>query len=508
MERSAGVILHPSSLPNRVGIGNFGNSAYRFVDFLSNSGFKIWQMCPLGPTSYGDSPYQCFSAFAGNPYFIDWDYFVEKGLIENDAIDPLRALPEERVDYGRLYQVFWPLIDRVYERFRSKASEFRPLHNDFELFIGKHAEWLYDYANFRALKEQYNHQSRADWPEDLSVKNKHKFKYKAFSKSQAHNFKSFISKASEKHAFTQFIFYKQFEALKKYANSKNIQLMGDLPLFVALDSSDVWANPELFELDAQANPINVAGVPPDYFSEDGQLWGNPLFDWKVHKKDNFKWWRRRIKHNLEQYDCLRIDHFRGFESYWSVPADQKNAKKGQWLKAPGEALFKLLKSEFPSLPIIAEDLGIITPEVTQLLKSTGFPGMSVLQFAFADNPHNSYLPHNHQKNQVVYTGTHDNNTSIGWFNDLDAQSKSFVQRYLNISGEFIGWDLFRTAVKSVADISMVPLQDLMSLDCAARLNNPGTAEGNWNWRYQAESLEQLETESQLYLKELLSLNGR
>ena len=498
MERSAGVILHPSSLPNQQGIGNFGQSAYQFVDFLSNAGFKLWQMCPLGPTSYGDSPYQCFSAFAGNPYFIDWHYFVELDLIESNELDPLSALRTDKVDYGGLFDAFGPLIEKVYTNFLLKSSENEKLRKAYESFIDENTDWLYDYANFRALKEQFNNQSRAIWPNELSVKQKNK----------DYDFKSFISKASEKHAFTQFIFYKQFHALKNYANDKGIKLIGDLPLFVALDSSDVWANPELFELDAQAQPINVAGVPPDYFSEEGQLWGNPLYDWKAHKEDHFKWWKRRIKHNLNQYDYLRIDHFRGFESYWSVPSDHKNAINGTWKKAPGVELFRQLKQEFKSIPIIAEDLGIITDAVRILLNKTGFPGMSVLQFAFGEDSKNSYLPHNHIKNQVVYSGTHDNNTSIGWFNNLDARSKTFVQRYLNISGEYIGWDLFRSAVKSVAQVSIVPLQDLMSLSTSARLNNPGTAEGNWSWRYQQESLEQLSADSQTYIQELLKLHGR
>jgi 4-alpha-glucanotransferase len=496
MERSAGVIVHPSSIPSNYGIGNFGSSAYQLIDFLKDSGFRLWQMCPLGPTSYGDSPYQSFSAYAGNPYFIDLEFLIEQKLLKQEDHNPLEELPHERVDYGQLYQHFWRILNKAFEGYQINGSS--ELKASFETFLEDQANWVIDYSNYRALKEQFGNSSRCDWPKDFTIKKTIK----------GNNYKVLISKASEKHAFSQFIFYKQFYDLKKYANQKGIQLVGDLPIFVALDSADVWAHPNLFDLSNSGEPNCIAGVPPDYFSEIGQLWGNPLYEWKAHKKEQFSWWISRIKHNLELYDYVRIDHFRGFESYWSVPANATTAINGSWRKAPGSELFQKLKSELPHLPIIAEDLGIITPAVKQLMQETGFPGMAVLHFAFGDSNDNAYLPHNHISNQVVYTGTHDNNTSIGWFNKLDASTKAHVQKYLGISGEHIGWDLLRSAFRSVANLAIIPLQDLMSLDERGRFNNPGTQHGNWDWRYTHNDLEKLKTESQDYLKEILDLYGR
>ncbi|MDG1701969.1 MAG: 4-alpha-glucanotransferase [Opitutae bacterium] len=498
MERLAGVILHPSSFPNDHGIGNFGTSAYRFIDVIAESGFKLWQMCPLGPTSYGDSPYQCFSAFAGNPYFINWDDLKEHGWIESKDLAHLKSLSKDKVDYGALFSAFWPVVNKAFIGFKKELELSEELRNELFDFYKNHDFWLYDYCNFRALKEHFGNRSHLEWKNENESKNA----------TQKRNKGTFISPEAEKHAFTQFIFFKQFRKLKQYANNKGIQLIGDLPIFVALDSADVWANPALFDLSPEGFPNKVAGVPPDYFSEDGQLWGNPLFNWTAHKKEKFKWWTQRIKHNLDLYDCVRIDHFRGFESCWAVPVGETTAIHGQWEKAPGKGLFNAIKGQVERMPIIAEDLGVITPEVEALLKETGFPGMSVLHFAFGGDATNPYLPHNLKRNQVVYSGTHDNDTSLGWFKSLDSDSQEHLKKYLGISGENIGWDLFRASVESVANYAIVPMQDLFSLESEARFNNPGTQSGNWDWRYCSENLEEFYHESHGYIKDTLKCYGR
>ena len=498
MERLAGVILHPSSFPNDHGIGNFGVSAYRFIDVIAESGFKLWQMCPLGPTSYGDSPYQCFSAFAGNPYFIDWNQLVESGFLDKEDLSVLESLPKDKVDYGALFAAFWPIVDKAFIAFKEALEQSKQLKNEWSDFYRLHDFWLFDYCNFRALKERFGNRSHLEWKNESESHNTTRNKRKH----------TFISVEAEKHAFTQFIFYKQFHQLKQYANDKGIQLIGDLPIFVALDSADVWANPSLFDLNSEGIPNKVAGVPPDYFSENGQLWGNPLFDWKEHKKQKFKWWTQRIKHNLKLYDCVRIDHFRGFESCWAVPAEESTAINGQWEKAPGSELFNAIKSQVKDISIIAEDLGVITPEVEALLTKTGFPGMAVLQFAFGGDSSNPYLPHNLKKNLVVYSGTHDNDTSLSWYDSLPQSTQEHVRHYLGVSGDTIGWDLFRAAIKSVANYAIVPMQDLFSLGAEARFNNPGTESGNWDWRYNPESLEAFFDTSHEYIRSTLNCYGR
>lgn len=498
MERLAGVILHPSSFPNHHGIGNFGPSAYQFIDIIAESGFKLWQMCPLGPTSYGDSPYQCFSAFAGNPYFINWNELIENGYMQNEDIAELALLPRDKVDYGALFSLFWPIVDKAFNGFKKELKRSDKLKTDLADFYQKHDFWLYDYCNFRALKESYGNRSHLEWSHEAQSHNASPNKKRY----------AFVSPEAEKHAFTQFIFYQQFYQLKQYANNKGIKLIGDLPIFVALDSADVWANPSLFDLNSEGQPNKVAGVPPDYFSENGQLWGNPLFDWKVHKKQKFKWWIQRIKHNLDLYDCVRIDHFRGFESCWSVPAGEATAINGQWEKAPGSELFRTIENQVKDISIIAEDLGVITPQVETLLTETGFPGMAVLQFAFGGDANNPYLPHNLKRNQVVYSGTHDNNTSIAWYDSLPENTQEHVRKYLGVSGENIGWDLFRTCIQSVANYAIVPMQDLFSLGEEARFNNPGTESGNWDWRYTPEILDRFFQDSHSYVQDTLKYYGR
>jgi len=498
MERSAGIILHPSSLPNNYGIGSFGKSAYLFVDTLKECGFKLWQVCPLGPTGYGDSPYQCLSAFAGNPYFIDWDTLLEERLVEKGDLKCLFNLSHSHVEYASLYKLFWPLIKKAFTCFKLRGSKSSALPIELEKFYNSAEGWLYDYCNFRSLKDRFNQTSRCEWPENFRIK----------SKIPNLVNDGFISEDAEMHGFTQYLFFNQFHKLKKYANKNGIQLIGDIPIFVALDSSDVWANPDLFKINRSGFADKVAGVPPDYFSKKGQLWGNPLFDWKFHEKENFHWWINRIKHNLELYDCSRIDHFRGFESFWAIDAQSETAINGVWESAPGSRFFNLLSKQCPNLPIIAEDLGVITPEVKALLSETKFPGMAVLQFAFGGSNSNPYLPHNLKTNQVVYSGTHDNDTSLGWFQSLDYQTKKHVQEYLGISGENIGWDLFRCAIASVSNYAIVPLQDLMSLGKDARFNNPGTIKGNWSWRFRKEDINELKLNSAKYIKRELELYGR
>ncbi|MEM1221761.1 MAG: 4-alpha-glucanotransferase [Verrucomicrobiota bacterium] len=497
-ERSAGVLLHLSSLPSDFGIGNLGGSAFRFVDFLSRSGLKIWQLCPLGPTGYGDSPYQCFSAFAGNPYFVDLQPLLDGGLLNVSEIEPLRALPHDRVDYGALYHAFWPVLEKAYDRFKaSGAKEFLD-YGDFAKFKKSQANWLSDYTLFIALKDYFDGRCWLDWPKE----------FRDYMLVEKPKLKRSVTNKANFHAFIQYLFFAQLKKLRAYAGTKGVEIMGDIPIFVALDSADVWANTDLFELKPNMKPKAVAGVPPDYFSEDGQLWGNPLFKWKVHHATGFKWWLRRLGSNLKFFDIVRLDHFRGFESYWSVPANAKTARGGKWIKAPGLEFFEAASKKFPNAKIVAEDLGVITDEVNELLQATGLPGMAVLHFAFGGSEKNAYLPHNHKPNSVVYPGTHDNNTSKAWYASLDELTKDHVRRTLSVPGDAIEWDLIRAAYASVARMAIFPLQDLMSLGGEARLNTPGAAKGNWQWRYHPEQLDALEGQSSSYLRELAGYHNR
>ena len=496
--RTAGILLHLSALPSNTGIGNFGSSAYRFIDFMNASGLGVWQMCPLGPTGYGDSPYQSFSAFAGNPYFIDLEPLVSAGFTNSDELVALRELPNEKVDYGALYSAFWPILERAYDRFKSSGADKFNGYGSLKAFRDTNANWIEDYALFMALKAKFEGRPWLEWPD----------KYRDCKKARKLEHSDELSKLIESHIFYQYLFFGQLEQLRAYADKKNVQIFGDAPIFVALDSADVWANPSLFQLDKTKKPIEVAGVPPDYFSDDGQLWGNPLYDWKVHQKTKFSWWIDRIKANLKFYDIVRLDHFRGFESYWSVPADETTARNGKWIKSPGLELFQAIQKACPDAKLVAEDLGVITDTVNQLRKAVGLPKMAVLQFAFGSGADNSYLPHKHDPNTVVYCGTHDNDTTLGWYGQLDEKTQDHVRRYLSISGNYIGWDLARTAIQSTANMAVITLQDLMNLGSEARFNQPGTSMGNWQWRYLPEQLDTLENESSVYLKELMKMYGR
>lgn len=496
--RTSGVLLHISSLPSETGIGNFGPAAYRFIDFMEASGIRIWQICPLGPTGYGDSPYQSLSAFAGNPYFIDLKPLLSAGLIKSDELDKLSGLSREKVDYGTLHTTFWPILPQAYNRFKDSGADELNDYGSFKAFRSEHSVWIEDFGLFMALKSQFEGSPWLDWPEN----------YRDIRKAKKLEYSDELVEAIESHIFYQYLFFRQLEQLRNYAKAKGIQIFGDIPIFVALDSVDVWANPTLFLLDNKGKPNKVAGVPPDYFSKDGQLWGNPLYDWKIHQETQFKWWIDRIKANLRFYDIIRLDHFRGFESYWSVPAKEKTARNGEWVNSPGLELFKTIHAACPKAKLVAEDLGVITDKVNKLRKAVGLPKMAVLHFAFGDGPDNPYLPHNYSPNTVVYSGTHDNDTTLGWYHQLDTATQDHVRRYLSVSGNYIGWDLTRAAIQSTANIAIMTLQDLMSLGSEARFNQPGKSMGNWQWRYLPEQLNTLADESSLYLKDLLKLYGR
>ncbi|MFP4167108.1 MAG: 4-alpha-glucanotransferase [Opitutales bacterium] len=496
--RGTGVLLHMSSLPSDTGIGNLGPGAYRYIDFLAACGMRIWQLCPLGPTGYGDSPYQSFSAFAGNPYFIDPDPLLEAGLFEESELRPLRNLPSDHVDYGTLYSTFWPNLYTAFERFRDSGNDTLADFGSLREFRRKNAFWIEDFAWFMALKNEFEGASWSDWPKKF--RDREQARQQPASKELEQN--------AEAHVFYQYVFFGQLRKLRRYAADQGVEIMGDVPIFVALDSADVWARPELFQLKKDGKPKAVAGVPPDYFAADGQLWGNPLFDWKAHKAENFAWWIERIRSNLGFYDIVRLDHFRGFESYWSVPANETTARNGRWVKSPGLELFTALRSACPNAKLVAEDLGVITDAVTALREATGLPGMAVLHFAFGGDADNPYLPHNYDKNLVVYSGTHDNDTTWGLYASLDEETKDHIRRYLAVSGEDIAWDLFRAAIRSSAYMAIVTLQDLLNLGSEARLNRPGSPEGNWQWRYKPEQLDELERDKSGYIRELLGLYGR
>lgn len=497
-ERTAGVLLHVSSLPSETGIGNFGAAAYRFVDFLEAAGLSIWQMCPLGPTGYGDSPYQCFSAFAGNPYFIDLQPLVADGLIEDTDLDALRILSKKQVNYGALHENFWTVLHHAYNCFKKSGENDLVEYGSFRDFRKTHVQWIEDYALFLALKSKFGGRPWTEWPSEFSD----------YRKARKQSLTDEVLESVEAHIFYQYLFFGQLKQLRSYATAKGVQIFGDVPIFVALDSADVWANRTLFQLKKDGTPKAVAGVPPDYFSEEGQLWGNPLYDWDVHLETGFAWWIERIKATMEFYDIVRLDHFRGFESYWSVPAGEATARNGKWMPSPGAKLFQAIQKACPDAKLVAENLGIITDEVKELIQITGVPGMAVLHFAFGEDASNPYLLHNSRRNNVIYSGTHDNDTTLGWYRQLDENTKDHLRRYLSVSGNYINWDLIRAAIQSTSNMAIITLQDLLSLGSEARFNKPGSSTSNWQWRYLPEQLDTLQNESAVYLKELLKLFGR
>ena len=471
-ERSSGILLHPTSLPGKYGIGSLGKEAYKFVDFLKKSNQKLWQIFPLGPTGYGDSPYQCFSSFAGNPYLIDFDLLIEQNLLtEEDLKDVNFGGNEEYIDYGAIYNQKYPLLRKAYENF--KANGNKELKEKLETFKTENSSWLDDYSLYISLKNHFNGLPWNEWEDDIRTR----------KEAAINKYKAELANEIEYHNFIQFLFFTQWNNVKKYANDNGIKIIGDIPIFVAVDSSDAWANPEIFLFDPELKPVKVAGVPPDYFSATGQLWGNPLYDWDKLKELNYKWWVDRVRANLSTCDIIRIDHFRGFEAYWAVPYGDDTAINGQWVKGPGIDLFNKIKEELGELPIIAEDLGLMTQGVIDLRDATGFPGMKILGFAFDSEEENDYLPHTYTKNCVVYTGTHDNDTLIGWFTKAKEKDKQFARDYLNSqTDDNIHWDAIRGAWSSVANMAIAPIQDFLGLGSEARINTPGVASGNWQWR--------------------------
>ena len=471
-ERSSGILFHPTSLPGKYGIGTLGKEAYAFIDFLKKSKQKLWQIFPLGPTGYGDSPYQSFSSFAGNPYLIDFDLLIEAHLLsEEDLRDIFFGDNEEYIDYGAIYNQKYPLLRKAYENF--KSSDNNEMKDSLENFKRENSSWLNDYSLYISLKNHFNGLPWNEWPQD--IKNR--------ENAAMEHYKNELADNIEYHNFIQFLFFKQWGDVKRYANENGIKIIGDIPIFVAADSSDAWANPEIFLFDKERKPVKVAGVPPDYFSATGQLWGNPLYNWEKLKETNYSWWVERVRANLSTCDIIRIDHFRGFEAYWAVPYGDETAVNGQWEPGPGIDLFNAIKSQLGELPIIAEDLGLMTQGVIDLREATGFPGMKILGFAFDSGEENDYLPHTYTKNCVVYTGTHDNDTLVGWFQKAKEEDREFARNYLNSrADEEIHWDAIRGAWSSVACMAISPVQDFLGLGSEARINTPGVASGNWQWR--------------------------
>ena len=471
-ERSSGILFHPTSLPGKYGIGTLGKEAYAFIDFLKKSKQKLWQIFPLGPTGYGDSPYQSFSSFAGNPYLIDFDLLIEAHLLsEEDLRDIFFGDNEEHIDYGAIYNQKYPLLRKAYENF--KSSDNNEMKGSLENFKRENSSWLNDYSLYISLKNHFNGLPWNEWAQD--IKNR--------EDGAMHHYRNELADDIEYHNFIQFLFFKQWGDVKRYANENGIKIIGDIPIFVAADSSDAWANPEIFLFDKERKPVKVAGVPPDYFSATGQLWGNPLYNWEKLKDTNYSWWVERVRANLSTCDIIRIDHFRGFEAYWAVPYGDDTAINGQWEPGPGIDLFNAIKSQLGELPIIAEDLGLMTQGVIDLREATGFPGMKILGFAFDSGEENDYLPHTYTKNCVVYTGTHDNDTLVGWFQKAKEEDREFARNYLNSrADEEIHWDAIRGAWSSVACMAISPVQDFLGLGSEARINTPGVASGNWQWR--------------------------
>ncbi|MBI2803584.1 MAG: 4-alpha-glucanotransferase [Planctomycetes bacterium] len=474
--RSAGVLLHPTSLPGPFGIGDLGPSAYAWVDTLVRARQTWWQILPLGPTGFGDSPYQCFSAFAGNSGLISLQELVKEGLLESRDIEAPTFSPE-RVEFESVMRFKKPLLARAWENFQGgRAAGLRPA---FDRFVIEEADWLEDYVLFMALNDAHQGRSWQQWPEPARLHQP------AFLKTA----KAELAGPIGLHQFRQFLFFRQWQNLKGYANERGLKIIGDIPIFVSTDSADVWANPQFFALDRDRRPKVVAGVPPDYFSATGQLWGNPLYDWQALEKSGFAWWIARLNATLKTVDMIRLDHFRGFESYWEVPAGSADAIHGRWVQAPGAKLLETLRTALGGLPIIAEDLGIITPEVDALRRQFDLPGMCVLQFAFGDDWRNRYLPHNYEQNTVAYTGTHDNDTTAGWYRGTSEKDRDHVRRYLARDGSDVAWDFIRLAWSSVADYAITPLQDILNLGTEARMNFPGKPRGNWAWRCTQQKLQ-------------------
>ncbi|MFN8009362.1 MAG: 4-alpha-glucanotransferase [Terriglobia bacterium] len=484
--RSSGILLHPTSLPGRFGIGDLGPEAFQFVDFLHATKQSYWQLLPLGPTGYGDSPYQTFSAFAGNPLLISLERLLSSGLLSQLDLQDMPVWSSSRVDFGAIKSWKLPLLVKAFEIFRVHASTSQ--RDLFHAFCANNAFWLDDFALFMAVKQAHGGNGWNEWEPAIARRDV----------TAVESWREKLAGEIESEKFSQFLFFHQWQELKQYGHDRSVKIMGDIPIFVSRDSSDVWAHPELFHLDQEGNPTVVAGVPPDYFSTTGQLWGNPLYRWEVMGATHYQWWLERFRTSLKLFDVFRLDHFRGFEAYWEIPASEKTAVNGRWVKGPGAALFDAMRGSLGELPIVAENLGVITPEVVELMEQYHFPGMAVLQFAFnGASPTSSFLPHNYIRNQLVYTGTHDNNTTLGWWTDTGAEETTrsleeireeheFVLKYLATDETEIHWKMIRAVLGSVADLAIIPLQDYLGLGGEARMNFPSKAEGNWRWRYSRE----------------------
>lgn len=488
MPRTAGILCHVTSLPGGLGIGDLGAAAYQFADWLAESKQGLWQVLPLGPPGYGESPYQSFSAFAGNPLLVGLDRLAEEGWLTSADLESAGTFNEQAVDFEKVGPCRENLLSQAYGNFCQSASPVQKAA--FDAFRHEQSWWLDDYALFAALKKAHALVAWTEWSTPFVTRTSPALKAPHTALAKAVDFEAFI----------QFQFDRQWRELKAYCNARGIRLMGDVPIFVAHDSADVWANQKLFLLEESGHPTAVAGVPPDYFSETGQLWGNPLYRWDSMRQDGFAWWMSRIRYALQQFDLIRLDHFRGFEAFWEVPAGAATAAGGRWVAGPGESFFRRILEELGEVPLIAEDLGVITPTVAALRDEFGFPGMRILQFAFGDDPQApTFRPHNFPSNCVVYTGTHDNDTTVGWFRSQAGQGstrtaeqvaaeRDTALRYLGTDGTRIHWDMIRLALASVADTAIVPLQDVLGLNTESRMNLPGTVQGNWRWRFTSDML--------------------
>lgn len=494
-DRYSGILLHPTSFPSPYGIGDFGKSAYEFIDFLVQSGQSLWQILPLGPTGFGDSPYQSFSAFAGQPLLISPDYLLNMGLLTNEDLSLVPPCLDAKVDYGVIIPIKHQLLKQAHKHFTQCNDE--RLKDAYATFCRNEKYWLNDYALFMAGKDYHNGRSWLTWEDSLRDPDEDKKNEWTVKLGQNVDYYKFI----------QFIFFYQWEKLKAYATKRGIKIIGDIPIFVSLDSADVWANRQLFQLDSLGYPTAVSGVPPDYFSETGQLWGNPLYNWEYHKKTGFAWWLKRIANQLHMTDFFRIDHFRGFEAYYAIPFGDKTAENGRWEKGPGATLFHAIEKTFgPDLPIWAEDLGIITEEVEHLRDTFGLPGMKVLQFAFSDIEDNEMLPHHFKtQNCICYTGTHDNATTLGWYSEATPLQQDKVRRYMNTDGATVHIDFIRTAMSSIAKYCVFPLQDLCGFGNDCRMNIPSVPDGNWQFRYRKD---QLDDGLATFLRTMTELYGR
>lgn len=478
--RASGLLLHPTSLPGPFGIGDLGQAAYRFIDFLQQSNQQLWQVLPLGPTGYGNSPYMCYSAMAGNHLLISLEDLRDRQLLSQDDLDQFPKFPAEQVAFDAVIAAKIPLLRQAWQTFDIQASP--PQRDQFVAFCQAKAYWLDDYALFMALKDAHQGQPWNSWQPEIAHRDP----------AALDQWRQKLGAEVYFQQFLQYEFFQQWARLKHYANERRIQIIGDIPIYVAHNSADVWAHPQNFQLDPETGePALMAGVPPDYFSDTGQLWGNPIYNWEHLQKDRFGWWTQRFQAMLDYVDLIRVDHFRGFQAYWQVRQGETTAMNGEWAEAPGQELFQVLNQELGYLPILAEDLGVITPEVEALRDKFEFPGMKILQFAFGGGADNPYLPFNYDRNYLVYTGTHDNNTTVGWFDQLSDPERWSVIEYLGcICPDGIHWDLIRLALSSIANQAIIPMQDVMGLGTDCRMNFPGKPEGNWAWRYYPELLTQ------------------